>query len=159
MNEIIVPVGVYAVSHNPSILTSIGLGSCVGIVIYAPKKRLGALAHAMLPWYNEGRDKNRPAKYVDTSIYLMVDELLKKGVKKREMTAKIVGGACMFSFAGSGTMDIGKKNIKAAKETLKKEGIRLVAEDVGGTHGRTMYFDLRTGEVQIHTSGKETEVL
>jgi chemotaxis protein CheD len=111
----------------------------------------------MLPRYEEGRDKVNAGKYVDTAIYLMVDELLEMGGKKHAFTAKIVGGSQMFNFVVTDTLDIGSRNIEAAIATLKKEGIPIIAEDVGGHVGRTIHFDLRIGKILIQTSGKVTK--
>ena len=152
--EIIVGVSSYYVCRNPTILTCIGLGSCLAIALHDSTQHLGALAHAMLPSYHEGRDKSNPGKYVDTSIFLMVDELQEMGAKKRFIKAKLVGGAQMFSFISPNSLDVGRRNIECAKETLKKEGIPIVAKDVGGKKGRTISFDLRTGIIEIKTSGE-----
>lgn len=154
--EIIIGVSSYYVCRNPMRLTCIGLGSCMAIVLYDPKKNLGALAHAMLPSYQDGIDKTNPAKYVNTSIYLMVDELCKLGSSRKNIKAKLVGGAQMFSFMGPNTFDVGRRNIESAKYTLESEGIPIIAEDVGGKKGRTISFDIRTGCVHIRKSGANT---
>jgi chemotaxis protein CheD len=157
VKEILVGVSSYYVGRNPSRLICIGLGSCVAIALHEPQNHMGALAHAMLPSYHEGRDKSNPGKYVDTSIYLMVDELAELGAEKRRIKAKIVGGAQMFSFISSDALDVGRRNIEWAKRTLKEEGIPIVAEDVGGKRGRTMTFDLKTGIIEIKTNGEKNK--
>lgn len=157
VKEIIVGVSSYYVGRNPSKLICIGLGSCVAIALHDAQNHVGALAHAMLPSYHEGRDKSNPGKYVDTSIYLMVDELAELGAKKRMIKAKIVGGAQMFSFVSPDALDVGRRNIECAKNTLKDEGIPIIAEDVGGKKGRTMTFDLKTGTIEIKTSGEKNK--
>jgi chemotaxis protein CheD len=153
--EIIIGVSSYYVCRNPTKLTCIGLGSCIAIALHDQKQHLGALAHAMLPNYQEGIDKTNPAKYVNTSIYLMVDELQKLGSLHKNLKAKLVGGAQMFSFISPNTFDVGRRNIQCAKQTLKKEKIHIIAEDVGGKKGRTISFDLRTGLIEIKTSGEK----
>lgn len=155
--EILVEVGRYKVATNPTVLKSIGIGSCLSIILYDPEKRIGGMAHAMLPYYEEGRDRNNPIKYVDTSIYVMIDELLRMGADKKRLIAKVAGGAQMFSFLGSDIMNVGDRNIKAVKEVLKKEKIRLKAEDFGGNCGRTVIFDTVTGDVIIRTASDNTE--
>jgi chemotaxis protein CheD len=153
-NEVVVSVGSYKVSKNPSILTCIGLGSCLAIALYDRKRRIGGLTHSMLPQYKDGRDRSNPAKYVDTSIFLMVDDLVQLGSNKSALNAKIVGGSQMFQFQHQGILDIGKRNIKIAKETLKEEGIPIVASDVGGNKGRTITFKMKTGKINISINGK-----
>lgn len=155
--EIIVEVASYHIARPPLVLECIGLGSCIGITLYDAKHNTGALAHAMLPRYLEGRDKNNGAKYVDSAIYLMVDDLQRKGSRKRDLVAKMVGGAQMFAFTGPETHDIGKHNIEVATTTLKKEGIPVKGKDVGGRLGRTIRFDLETGKIEIR-KGKEIPI-
>jgi chemotaxis protein CheD len=155
-NEIIVGVGTYHVAKSPRRLVCIGLGSCVAIALHEKVQEIGGLAHAMLPYYKEGKDRINAFKYVDTSIYLMVDDLLENGGRKGDLRAKIVGGSQMFSFMGHETLDIGRRNVESAKDTLKEEGIRIVAEDVGGGSGRTIYFDSKTGVIELRKSGKDS---
>lgn len=157
--ELVVGVGSYHVSKEPVRLVCISLGSCVAISIHDARRDIGGLSHAMLPFYGDGRDKVNAAKYVDTSIYLMVDDILENGMRKRELKAKISGGAQMFSYINSDSLDIGSRNIDAAREVLKKEGIRLVAEDVGGHRGRTVHFDVVSGGMSIQASGEIVRVI
>ncbi len=107
--------------------------------------------------YEEGRHKDNPGKYADTSIFCMLDEIVEMGGRKHALKAKIVGGAQMFSYLSSSTLDIGGRNSKTAIETLQKEKIPLVVKDVGGTVGRTVAFDLSTGILSVRT-GKSPAV-
>jgi chemotaxis protein CheD len=149
--EFIVEVAKLRVAGNPTRLKCLGLGSCLGIALYEPHARIGGLAHAMLPRFEQGRIKRNPARYVDTSIYIMIDEIIERGGRKHNIHAKIVGGARMFATMGLETMDVGQRNIEAAKETLRNERIPIMAMDVGGKRGRTMIFDLTTGVIEIKT--------
>ncbi len=152
--EIIIGASSLFVCRNPTVLTCIGLGSCLAIALHDPILRHGALAHAMLPCYEEGIDKINPAKYVDTSVYFMVDELIRRGSSKKQIKAKLVGGAQMFSFISPNTFDVGRRNIQSAEHALKKEGVQVIAKDVGGKRGRTMSFDIKTGLIQVKKSGE-----
>lgn len=152
-----VEVGRYKIAPNPARLKCIGIGSCLSIILYDPAEKLGGMAHTMLPLYEEGRDKRNPIKYVDTAIYIMLDELLRSGVDKKKIIAKIAGGAQMFSYLGPGIMNVGERNIQVAKETLRKERIRLKAEDTGGESGRTVILDTVTGDVVIRMVSRERE--
>lgn len=156
--DYVVGVGEYRVIHNPERLMCIGLGSCVGIAIYDLTARVGGLIHAMLPRYEEGRDKTNASKYADSSIMLMVDELLEMGASKSALKAKMAGGAQMFSFISSDTLNIGLRNSQSARETLKKESIPLLAEEVGGTKGRTVIFSTVDGSFRIQKAGEVIEI-
>lgn len=144
-----VGVGEYHIVAPPGKLTCIGLGSCVGIAIYDLRIGIGGVAHAMLPKYDEGRDKKNASKYTDSAIYIMVDELVELGCSKVSLRAKMAGGAQMFSFIASDNLNIGQRNSDAARETLKKERIPLIGEHVGGSKGRTTIFDPTSGQYQI----------
>ena len=155
-NEIIVGVAEFYTVTAPQMLMCIGLGSCVGIAIYDLRAGIAGLAHAMLPRFDDGKDKQNAAKYADSVIYVMVDELIERGATKANLKAKIAGGAQMFQFLSSDTLNIGLRNSDVAKETLKKEHIQLVAEDVGGTKGRTVRFNPTDGSYSIQIGGEYT---
>lgn len=154
----IVGVGEYKIISGPGQLGCIGLGSCVGIALYDLQAQVGGLAHAMLPRYEEGRDKVNAAKYADSSIMLMVDELVEMGGVRSRLVAKIAGGAQMFSFMPSDTLNIGQRNSEAARATLKAEHIRLLGEDVGGTRGRTVTFSTEDGSYIVQMGNEIFEI-
>ena len=153
--EYIVEVATYRVARNPTKLTCLGLGSCLGIALYEPRARIGGLAHAMLPRFEEGKYRTKPSRYVDTSIYLMIDEILELGGKKHNIIAKIVGGAQMFTPSENEILEIGPRNIKTAYRILEKERIKIIGKDIGGNQGRTITFDITTGKISIRTTGKQ----
>lgn len=141
------------IAFSPNILVTRGLGSCLGIVIYEPHKKMGGLAHVMLPYLEEAKIKGNPTKFVDAAISLMVDELQKKGCLVNNLVAKLFGGAHMFrSVPLESPFGVGTKNIKAAKEKLAYYKIRIAAEDTGSNYGRTIFFDLNTGKVKVKTA-------
>lgn len=147
-DTIMVGIGAYAVAISPFKIKTSGLGSCVGVTLYDPQEKIGGLIHAMLPSMKEGRIKDNPAKFTDSGIEYLVEEMIKKGASRRRLQAKLAGGASMFA---NPSMNIGKRNIKSAKETLKKMNIPLVAEDTGKNYGRTIIFDTSTGKLLIRT--------
>ncbi len=118
-------------------MASIGLGSCIGLTLYDPEQKTGAMVHIMLP-ESSGRT-DRPGKYADTAIPILFDELTANGSKKKSLVAKMAGGATMFE-AFSASMNIGQRNIDKVKSLLSEHNIRLVAEDTGGKMGRSVYF-------------------
>jgi chemotaxis protein CheD len=140
------------IAEAPYILFTRGLGSCVGIVIYDPHKKIGGLAHAMLPTIHEARFKTNPAKFVDSAIAFMIEHLEQKGCARSNLQAKLVGGSHMFkTIPENSTLDIGMKNVKASQDTLTSYGIKIVSQDTRGNYGRTVFFDLNTGKINIRT--------
>jgi chemotaxis protein CheD len=161
--EIKVGMGDIAVARAPGTLTIIGLGSCVGVALYYPKERIGGLAHIMLPDSTRSRSSTSREKFADTGLPILLDRLKKNGAEPLWMTARLIGGASMFKTTSPGgtnpMFSIGENNVAACREFLKKERIRLVGEDVLGTSGRTMRFDLATGKITIRqASGSGSEL-
>lgn len=140
----------YKIAKAPDILLTIGLGSCIGICVYDPALKLGGMAHIMLPTAGDSMGGN-PAKYADTGLELLLKEILRMGASKLRLKAKIAGGAQMFAFPGAPVMKIGDRNAEAVEQGLKKHSIPLLSAEVGGTFGRTIYFDVSTGALRIRT--------
>ena len=140
----------------PGKIMTIGLGSCVGIAIYDKRLRIAGLAHIMLPDSTQFKNVNQPMKFADLSIPMLIEKMEGQGCKRIDLTAKIAGGASMFNFSDRKMVsDIGKINTEAVKKALEKEKIKIIAEDTGGSKGRTMIVDSESGKVTIRTVGKE----
>lgn len=146
---IIVKMADWSVAKSPENLKTMSLGSCVGVTLYDPNKKVGGLIHAMLPSSENARNTSNSAKFVDIGIPYLIDELVKYGAVKRRLEAKLVGGADMFSMGNNGTINVGRNNIKKAKQVLANLEIPIVAEETGGNHGRTVTLDTSDGTVFI----------
>lgn len=144
-----VGMGKMEVAHNNAILKSSGIGSCVVITIYDPVRKMGGLVHAMLK--KENPLHGNFLRYVESAIEAAVSRLKGLGSEKEDLWAKIIGGASMFSLPSENKGGIGAQNLQAARDKLKKEEIKLIAEDTGGTCGRNVEFDLETGTVSVTT--------
>lgn len=143
---------------SPGKLITVGLGSCVGIALYDSVLKIGGLSHIMLPDSTQFNNVNNPYKFADLAIPILIEKLIALGCNKRNMKAKIVGGASMFNFSDkSMTMDIGNRNGIAVKSALQKESIPLISEDLGGNRGRTMILDADDGSVSIRTVGLDVK--
>jgi chemotaxis protein CheD len=148
----------YKTATAPNSLVTYGLGSCLGIILYDSEKKYGGMAHTLLPEPRPGMDVERKTKFVTTSIRLMLDELLDMGCAQDNLTAKLFGGANMFSGLQSADKEtIGQRNIRVAHETLEQLNIPLVAEDTGGNFGRTLVFDLDSGQVMVRSVREEKQ--
>lgn len=159
-DDIHVGIGEYRVARNPGRLVTLGLGSCVGIGMWDPATKIGGLLHIMLPSSKEFTKLNKREKYADLGIPLMLKELLELGAGRGRITAKLVGGAQMFSGLDKKQLfNIGERNVQASRRILRELNISVAGEDVGGSRGRTMYLDLQSGQVLIKTLGKDIKVL
>ncbi len=140
----------------PNALTTLGLGSCIGIVLYDPKTKVSGLAHIMLPDSTQIKNNKNVAKFADTAVEKLINDMEKLGANKRRLVSKIAGGAQMFSFGSTNDlMRIGERNAIASRKKLKELGIPLLAEDCGKNYGRTIEFNSETGILQIKTIGKD----
>lgn len=147
---------------SPNGVTTLGLGSCVGIAIRDPATNIGGLAHVMLPDSTAIRNGYlNIAKFADTGIVELVQQMEKLGAKRSRMVAKIAGGATMFSFqGGSSSMgQVGQRNVEATKAKLKELKIPILAEDTGANYGRTVIFYPETGAFHIRAVGKAETII
>ncbi|PAB61247.1 chemotaxis protein CheD [Anaeromicrobium sediminis] len=146
------------VAKSGDCLTTLGLGSCIGITLYDPISKVAGLAHIMLPSSKSIKNNSNPAKFADTAMDILIDKMIKAGARKTRLVSKIAGGAQMFSFSTKNDlMKIGQRNAIATKEILKEKGIRLIGDDTGGNFGRTIEINSDTGILFIKTIGKGTK--
>lgn len=142
------------VVEDPGILTTLGLGSCVGITLYDKSVKIAGLAHIMLPSSKHIKNNSNKAKFADTGIEELLKIMLNKGCSRLRIVAKITGGSQMFSFqTNNDMMKIGQRNVIATKEVLKALKIPIIGEDTGGNYGRTIEFHTKTGILHIKTIG------
>lgn len=150
----------YAVCSMPQKITTIGLGSCVGIVVYDESRHICGMLHAMLPDSKRIRNNSNRSKFVDTGMEDLMKQMIQAGVNPRRLSAKLAGGAKMFDFAEENeNTSIGFQNVQAAKQILKDLGIPLLAEDTGKNYGRTIVFDPETGKLEIKAVGQSTLII
>lgn len=141
----------------PNGITTLGLGSCVGIAIRDTSNKIGGLAHIMLPDSTAIRNGNlNIAKFADTGIVELVQQMEKLGAKRGRMVAKIAGGATMFSFQGGNSSmgQVGQRNVEATKKKLGELRIPIIAENTGANYGRTVIYYPETGDFHIRSVGK-----
>ena len=137
----------------PNTLTTLGLGSCIGLTLYDPVTKIGGLVHYMLPDSTKLKNNTNIAKFGDTGIRELLRQILALGANQRRLVAKIAGGACMFETSGlSSVGNVGARNAEEAR-------IPLIAEDTGLNYGRTVELDCETGDFRIKSVGKEIKVI
>jgi chemotaxis protein CheD len=147
------------VSKHPAALVTLGLGSCIGLVIYDQISRTVGMVHIMLPDSREAKNIPKPGKFADTAVPLLLDELAKLGVSKLQLRAKMAGGAQMFTMPGkdSAIFSVGARNVEATTKMLADAGIRVVASDTGGSKGRSVEFNTETMKFTVKTLGAGTK--
>jgi chemotaxis protein CheD len=138
------------------------LGSCVAVILYDTQQRIGGLAHIMLPDSSQlqseqaaFRNPQSAFKCADTAIAVLLGRLQSRGAVRRDIVAKMVGGARMFSCYENPDTGIGEQNITSVRRILRRERIALTGEDTGGHHGRSVEFHLDSGRVVVTAIGRE----
>ncbi len=141
-------------SRHPCVLTTLGLGSCVGIALYEPLRKVVGLAHIMLPSSLQARNNTNIAKFADTAIVRLIEDMINIGACRSQIVAKLAGGAQMFTFNDASEMlRIGARNVSASKEMLQLLKIPILAEDTGGNYGRTIEINSENGKLMVRTIG------
>ena len=141
---------------SPDRITTLGLGSCVGIAVRDPVTKIGGLAHIMLPDSTTIRKNSNIPKFADTGIEELVRQVTRKGANRSRLVAKIAGGAQMFGFNSNSEMvRVGERNVQATKKKLAQMRIPILAEDTGKNFGRTVIFYPETGDFVIRAVGKQ----
>ncbi len=148
--ELIVRVADLKVGGAEDTLVTVGLGSCVAIILYDSAVRVGGLAHVLLPSPALSRREENPAKSAQTAVPLLLEQMARLGASPRRITARITGGASMFSaLTAPGTVNMGERNVVSTRNSLMTHAIPLVGEDVGADYGRTVRFRVADGRVDI----------
>lgn len=145
---------------SPNGVTTLGLGSCVGIALRDPVTKVGGLAHIMLPDSTAIRNSGQNiAKFADTGIDELIRQMEKLGAKKSRLVAKIAGGAAMFMTSRSDAIQIGLRNVEATEKKLQELNIPILAQDTGADYGRTVTFFPETGEFHIRAVGRSESII
>ncbi|MDO5572776.1 MAG: chemotaxis protein CheD [bacterium] len=145
---------------SPDGITTLGLGSCVGIALRDPVNKIGGLAHIMLPDSTKIQNNSSIPKFADTGIQELVNQMVRAGAVQSRIVAKIAGGAQMFSFQNkSELVAIGERNVEATKKKLQELRIRILAQDTGESYGRTVEFFPETGDFIIKAVGKTPKTI
>jgi chemotaxis protein CheD len=158
--SLVVGVGGLVVSNDQNAtLTTYSLGSCLGLTVYDPVTKSGGLLHAMLPdsTINPKKAVAQPAMFVDTGVPALFRASYQLRAEKQRMQVCVAGGAQFLD--PTGFFNIGLRNFNCLKELLRKNGVTLLAEEIGGTVSRTIYLKLATGEVRLKISGQANETI
>lgn len=156
---VIIGLAELSVVKAPDRITTLGLGSCVGVTLYDRVSKIGGMVHIVMP---EGGTKPGAvkAKYADTAVNELLDEMIRAGANRSTIVAKLAGGAHMFGKIGVGDgLKVGDRNAYKSKLAVLKLRIPIMAEDLGGTYGRTIELDTEDGSLLIKTVGKGSKVV
>jgi len=149
----------YAVASGDAVIATLGLGSCVAIAMYDQQARVGGLAHVLLPNESMSRDRSNRAKFPTSAVALLLDEMRRLGATG-PFTAKLAGGASMFgALLPIGGVNMGQRNVEAARRALVDAGVPIVGQDTGGGYGRSVFLHVTDGRVIIKSLAQGERVL
>jgi chemotaxis protein CheD len=150
--ELVVRVADLRIGVADDVLITVGLGSCVAILLHDAEARVGGLAHVLLPSPALARADGNPAKFPQSAVPRMLELMIADGARRERITGRLAGGASMFAaLAPPGTIQMGERNLVAARQALNAHRVPLVAESVGGDFGRTVRLRVCDGRVEIST--------
>jgi chemotaxis protein CheD len=159
-NMITVGLGEAKVSRDPGdVLVALGLGSCVGLCAYDPTTQVAGMLHAVLPERN-GSQGAADAKYVDTGIRCLLEQMERLGANRHRIVVCMAGGAEMLIAPGFAKgLRIGARNVEMAHDVIRRERLRLTGEETGGSAGRTVRLFVESGKVTVRSVGSQERTL
>jgi chemotaxis protein CheD len=123
------------------------LGSCISVCIWDAAAGIGGMNHYMLPlWNGEGLPTPR---YGNIAIPRLVEKMMHLGCRKKNLRAKVFGGADILVQLKKGDISVGSRNIIIAEDLLAEKRIPIVSSDTGGNYTRTIQFNTSSGDVFI----------
>lgn len=160
MTDLLVRVADAKVAAAEGVLATLGLGSCVAIILYDAVAKVGGMAHVMLPSPTLSRDRTNPARFPETAVPHLVKEMARLGASPERLRGRLVGGASMFAnLASHGVAQMGERNVQASRDALKAARIPLVGAETGQDYGRSVYFNVADGTVEVRTVGHAVRAL
>lgn len=160
MTDLLVRVADAKVAAAEGVLSTLGLGSCVAIILYDAVAKVGGMAHVLLPSPTLSRDRTNAARFPETAVPHLVKEMARLGAAPERLRGRLVGGASMFAnLAAHGVAQMGERNVQASKDALKAARIPLVGADTGADYGRSVFFDVADGRVEVRTVGHAVRTL
>lgn len=148
------------VCRAPDGLTTLGLGSCVGVAVRDPVTKVGGLLHVMLPDSRHIKNNLNKCKFADTGIDELVRQVVALGAAPERLVAKVAGGAQMFNVQGAPDLvRIGDQNVEACKKRLRELKIPVLSSDTGLNYGRTIVFNPENGELLVRAVGKPEKII
>lgn len=159
-NQVLVPISKIVTSNQPDdILVVYGLGSCVAVIMYDSRLRLGGMLHALLPESRVSPNGHIP-KFVNQGIPLLLEAMLNMGARRTRLLTYLIGGSQVVSLPeANGELSIGSRNIKSAQQSLKGLRLPINGQVVGGSSGRSVKLYIGSGEVTIKTMGQGEQIV
>ncbi len=152
MKELTIGIAEQKIAKSPDKLITLGLGSCVGLVLYDEINKVAGMVHIMLPTAPKGTNITNKHKFADTAIIELIRQMLLSGARRNKMSAKLAGGAHMFNLSyKNDVINVGQRNVEMCRKMLHESAIAIASEDTGGTFGRSIAFCCKSNLLQVRT--------
>jgi len=137
------------VIQEPGILKTV-VGSCIALCIWDRVRKMGGMVHIMMP-KSKNNSPLSAGKYANTAVSALYNEMISRNCQKRHLVASMAGGASVFGnrLGNNGRKPIGVENYEIVKEQLQQHRIPIEKEDVGGTSGRRVVFNITDGDIFV----------
>ncbi len=148
--------GELVASVDPGVtLGALGLGSCIAVVVYDGRARVGGLAHVVLPIVPPGHGVMVPGRFAPLAVPELVRRAEELGASRKRLRAWLVGGAHVLPAAALAVGDIGERNARACRDALRSLRVAVAGEAVGGAKGRSVRLAVADGTVAWRTIGED----
>ena len=137
--------GEYCVSSSPVIISTL-LGSCLAVCMRDPFSGIGGMNHFMLPApgrATSGGFWSNKTRYGCYAMERLINGILGRGGSKSRLELKVFGGAKLYDGGG----DVGASNVEWIVEFIDREGLQVVASDVGRDIPRNIFYYTDSGRV------------
>src|SRR5574344_514284 len=160
---VIIYPGEFYTTKKDEIISTV-LGSCVAIALFDTKKQFGGMNHFML-----AKDSKLTAgtadlmgRFGEYALELLINDMLKNGSMKKDLTAKVFGGSNVLNFPPAAGPQVGDLNIKFAFDYLQQENIPVTTSDTGGIEPRKIFYEPETAKIwlkRIHTNVPDVQTI
>ena len=136
-----------------NVIVTYSLGSCLGVAVYDSVARVGGMIHCMLPLskIDPAKAQAMPAMFVDTGVPALLQACFDLGADRSRLRLSVAGAGSPLD--DKHVFNIGDRNLAVLRKILWKNSLLIAAEDTGGSEPRTLYLEMKTGEVYLKARG------
>jgi chemotaxis protein CheD len=132
-------------SESPLLVSTI-LGSCVAVGLWDVVRGIGGMNHFMLP--TRISDDHDDARYAEVACHRLIKKVVALGAERRDLRAKVIGGATVVDAFRGRRLVIGAENLDAAIDILTRASIDIVDVVSGGRSAVRLAFATDTGALR-----------
>ena len=144
--------GEVKIATKGTILRSVAIGSCIAVAAINFKRKIGAMAHIMLPG-NAPQHSLEKTKYAFDGIEQLLNQMFEVGTSTDDIEVCLVGGGNVLKKEYD---TICEANIESITQILKGKNIPVMASVLGRTKRKSVFLDVENGCIS-YVEGDEKE--